>query len=187
MTLGLLLACSSTAAPTGAASDAARDVSDDAVTDAATDAVTDAVDASTPPPDAPGPLDGTWRVTDIACNGTPASGGARLFITAPNSSSFEVAGARSTYALSTPTCVVRLESDVTYPSAGRAVFTARGAFACTPARCASNCDTTPTVPYVYDYTVRGASLVMTSVGPIADMTCTGFGQMNPITYTYARQ
>jgi hypothetical protein len=145
-----------------------------------------AVDDLVTPVDAPpaGPLDGVWRVVDIACNDLPGSAAARIFITAPNSSSFVVRGGRSTYTLVTSTCTQRLESAVAYPAAGRAVFTATAPFACTPARCGPGCDTTPTIPYVYDYALRGGGLVMTTVGATPDVTCTAYGQSNPIRYTY---
>jgi len=163
-----LASCSNTAAST---SDAAADV---------------AADASDGAADAPaGPIDGAWRVTDIACNGSPASGAARLYITEPNRSSFEVRGDRSTYTLTTSTCTMRLESTVAYPAPGRAVFTATGPFACAPARCGVGCDTTPTIPYVYEYVRRPDGLVMSTVGATPDVTCTAYGQSNPITYTYA--
>lgn len=169
--LGLLLAltsCSNTAAST---SDAAADV---------------AVDAPDGGADVPaGPIDGVWRVTDIACNGSPASGAARLYITEPNRSSFEVRGDRSTYTLTTSTCTMRLASTVAYPAEGRAVFTATGPFECTPARCGLGCDTTPSIPYVYAYARRADGLVMSTVGATPDVTCTAYGQSNPITYTYA--
>jgi hypothetical protein len=135
-------------------------------------------------PAPPGPIDGTWRVRDITCNGSPASDAARLFITAPNSSTFVVHGDRSTYTLVTSTCTLRLESSVRYPAPGRAVFTATSPFACTPARCALGCDTTPSLPYVYDYVAGDASLMMTTVGPTPDVTCTAYGQSNPIRYIY---
>ncbi|MFO0651665.1 MAG: hypothetical protein U0326_35920 [Polyangiales bacterium] len=181
--------------------DVAADTSIDVAADASIDVAPDAADVSsptdvappdlpapvdaTPDPDAPpGPIDGTWRVTEIACNGMSASGAARAYITPPNSSSFVVRGDRSTYTLSTSTCVMRLESSVTYPADGRATFTAMGPFTCTPALCGAGCGTTPRIPYQYAYMRRGAGLVMTTVGDTPDVTCTAYGQANPITYTY---
>lgn len=181
----LLGACSSTTLATSEPTrDAAADAAPDDATqpDVAADVAADVADDVA----APGPLDGAWRVTDIVCNGAPGSAAARRFITAPNSSSFEVRGGRSTYTLTTTTCTQRLESDVAYPSPGRAVFTARGPFSCAPARCAPGCGATPGLPYVYQYAMRGASLVMTTVGATPDVTCTAYGQGNPITYSYER-
>lgn len=163
-------------------------VDDGTAVDVAVDAVyTDVTDATSPTLDAPpeGPIDGVWRVVDIACNGEAASASARIYITAPNSSSFVVRGDRSTYTLVTSTCTQRLESAVTYPTPGRAVFTAMGPFACAPARCGAGCDVTPAIPYAYDYALRDGGLVMTTVGPTPDITCTAYGQANPIRYTYA--
>ncbi len=160
-------------APPDVGPDIAPDVGPD---DVAADDVDDAA--------APGPIDGAWRVTDIVCGGAPGSAAARAYITAPNSSSFVVRGERSVYTLRTSTCTQRLTSTVAYPSPGRAVFTATGPFACEPARCGAGCGTTPSIPYVYDYARRGAGLVMTTVGPTPDLTCTAYGQSNPITYTY---
>lgn len=179
----LLVGCSGTAgtsstAPPDAAADVGADVADVAVDGS------DARADDTPP--SAGAIDGAWRVTDILCAGAPASVVARAYITPPNRSEFTVAGDRSTYTLSTPTCVLRLESSVAYPSPGRAVFTARGPFNCVPAGCMANCETTPSMPYVYDHMMRGAELVMRTVGPTPDVTCTAAGQQNPITYTYAR-
>ena len=54
-----------------------------------------------------------------------------------------------------------------------------------PARCGVGCDTTPTIPYVYEYVRRPDGLVMSTVGATPDVTCTAYGQSNPITYTYA--
>ncbi len=196
-----------TDAVTDVATDAVIDVATDAVIDVAPDAARDAaIDAAevsspadvtptadlpatvdaTPDPDAPppGPIDGTWRVTNIACDGRPASGAARAYITPPNTSSFVVRGDRSTYTLTTSTCVMRLESTVTYPSEWHATFTATGPFTCTPALCGAGCGTTPRIPYQYEYTRRGAGLVMTTVDDTPDVTCTAYGQLNPITYTY---
>ena len=170
--------------------DAPVDVRPDVGPDIAVDAEPDApldVGIDSPPDDVAvtsGPIDGTWRVTDIACNGVRGSDAARLYITAPNSSSFVVRGERSTYTLTTSTCVMRLASMVTYPSPGRAVFTAVAPFTCTPALCAVGCGTRPSIPYVYEYERRGAGLVMTTVGDTPDVTCTAYGQSNPITYTY---
>jgi len=178
----LLLGCAGTAgtAPT-ATPDAGADVAVDARGE-----VADVVDVTADAPAVPGPIDGAWRVTDILCGAEPASAGARAFITAPNRSEFTVDGDRSTYTLATPTCVLRLESSVAYPSPGRAVFTARGPFMCVPAGCMAGCGTTPAIPYVYDHSTRGAALVMRTVGETPDITCTAAGQQNPITYTYAR-
>lgn len=144
--------------------------------------VSDATDPDAPPP---GPIDGRWRVTAIACDGLPASAAARAYITAPNSSTFTVRGDRSTYTLTTSTCVMRLDSAVTYPSMWHATFTAMGPFTCTPARCSTACGTTPAIPYQYEYTRRSdTALVMSTVGETPDVTCTAYGQINPITYTY---
>lgn len=194
-------ALDSTRPSTDAAIDAAPDAAPDAAIDAAIDVAPDAsevpsrLDVAAPPDlpvsvdataDAPpaGPIDGTWRVTDIACNGVPASAAARAYITPPNSSSFVVRGDRSTYTLTTSTCVMRLDSTVTYPAEGRATFTATGPFACSPARCGAGCGTTPRIPYQYAFARRGAGLVMTTIGDTPDVTCTAYGQPNPITYTY---
>ncbi len=144
---------------------------------AATDASLDAASTS--------PIEGDWQVTSMRCGGERASDGATAFFTAPNSSAFSVRGTRSTYTLTTATCVVTLRSTVTWPSSGRAIFTADGPFACAPAGCAATCGTTPSIPYVYQYERRGAGLVMTTVGETPDQSCTGFGQSNPIEYTYA--
>lgn len=177
--VALLAACGTTTSTTPA-----RDAA--AVVDAPADAP--ASKDALSPVDLPvlGPLDGpTWRVTDLRCDGAPGSVTARVFITAPNSSSFVVRGDRSEYTLRTPTCAVTLTSTVTYPAPGRAVFTATGPFACAPAMCALECGTTPRIPYVYDYARSGASLTMTSVGDTPDLACTGHGQSNPIAYTYS--
>lgn len=160
--------------------------------DATADATTDAAPAPEAGPDAPatsaGPIDGTWEVTRIECDGAPASEAARGFITPPNSSSFSVRGGSSVYALRTPACALELASTVAYPSPGRAVFTATGPFRCTPAGCAAGCDTLPATPYVYDYTRDSeAALTMRTVGATPDVTCTANGQANPITYHYARR
>lgn len=197
----LVGACSSTTlATTGTTPDAAADVAPDDATqpDAATppdvatrpdapdaDAPVDASDADDAPPMA-GPLNGTWRVVDIVCNGAPGSDAARLYITPPNSSSFVVRGDRSTYTSMTSTCALTLDSDVAYPSPGHAVFTARGPFACMPARCSPSCGTTPTLPYSYEYVQVDERLMMTTVGATPDVTCTAYGQSNPIRYTYER-
>jgi hypothetical protein len=144
--------------------------------------VSDASPSDAPPP---GPIDGRWRVTTIACDGLPASAAARAYITAPNSSTFTVRGDRSTYTLTTSTCVMRLDSAVTYPSMWHATFTAMGPFTCTPARCSTACGTTPAIPYQYEYTRRSdTALVMSTVDETPDVTCTAYGQINPITYTY---
>ncbi|MFO0605866.1 MAG: hypothetical protein U0324_21965 [Polyangiales bacterium] len=190
----LLLGCAGTAgtAPT-AAPDASADVAADIARGDTVDVGADVADVggdgdvprADDGPAVPGPIDGAWRVTDILCGAEPASAGARAFITAPNRSEFTVDGDRSTYTLSTPTCVLRLESSVAYPSPGRAVFTARGPFTCVPAGCMAGCGTTPAIPYVYDHSTRGAALVMRTVGETPDITCTAAGQQNPITYTYA--
>ncbi len=142
-----------------------------------------------PEPDAPteGPLDGTWDVIGVACNGVPANEAILRFVTAPNRSSFFVVAARSAYTLMTPSCSVGLFSSIAYPSPGRAVFTATGPFVCSPRGCGAGCDTVPAEPYVYDYTRDGASLTMRTVGSTPDVTCTANGQENPITYTYRRR
>jgi hypothetical protein len=136
------------------------------------------------------PLDGTWLVTSMTCNGVPAT--ASPLFTAPNEFTETFSGSSLVLSFITrtdagPSCTQSCPYTVTI-SGSMASSDPTGPCTCVPAACAGACGTTPAPgPYPGTFQVTGNTFIFTTPQVTPDTICTYYGQSNPIVLTSVKQ
>ena len=136
----------------------------------------------------PGPIDGTWNVTNITCNGVAGNASIQAEYSGTASEQFTINNTVGSYSTTANGCTLTVPAGYSY-SGTTLTMIIRGVISCSPANCISACGKVSTIgPDTYTFGESGSTLTWTSQGA-ADNTCTTAtpAQGNPIEYTFTKQ
>ena len=138
-------------------------------------------------------INGTWRITNITCNGQAGNTSVNSVYAPPNAETFTIndisAGA---YSQNTAGCTLSVPAGFSYVgnSSGTMSLTIAGLISCSSSGCSTACGqfTSGAVTYHYNFSVSGNTATWTSTDG-NDSTCTTASpaQGNPVVYTLVRQ
>lgn len=118
-------------------------------------------------PSATGPIDGSYAVSSVTCNGVAQSFGTAVMAMA-------ISNLAGTFTQTDTGCVKTNPQTYTYPSSTTMTM-ADGATSCTPADCAGagDCASTGGTAETYTYALSGSTLTLTRVDTAGDMCTAG--------------
>jgi hypothetical protein len=127
------------------------------------------------------PLDGTWKLTDITCNGQP---GPSTYYSAPDSTTEAFSSDTMVQTIDQGTCSLIYTWDL-MTTGTTFTLTYNGA-SCQPSACNAACGA-PIPGDTYTYALSGSTLTVTSTAGGMDDTCLSAGLSNPVVYTLEEQ
>ncbi len=130
------------------------------------------------------PLDGTWKLTAITCNGQAANTAVATYFTSPDSTTEAFTGNTMVQTIDLGGC--NLIYDWAALITATTIALSPTGSSCSPTACSAACGLNAPADS-YTYSVSGSTLTATSMASDADNTCTSGGMSNPIVYTLTKE
>ncbi len=130
------------------------------------------------------PLDATWTLTAITCDGTPANTQIASAYTAPNSTTEAFTSDTMVQTIDLAGCNLIYDWSTTVTASTIAISPTGSS--CNPTGCSAACGHNAPADS-YTYVISGNTLTVTSVASdTGDVTCTSGGMSNPVVYTLTK-